>query len=99
MGTTQKTTPDNYFSLNEWTWQGTPFSVTIIERETFRLLYTIRPINQENLVLASHWVKDHNKLISLIKHLQEGLDNQDLNRAIGLWEEDMREPPSDTVPD
>ncbi|MHC4311247.1 MAG: hypothetical protein ACYSW3_02105 [Planctomycetota bacterium] len=57
-------------STREWTWQASPLAIRIIEKETYHLLYSIQPVTQENLVLASYWVEEHNKLI---EYMQETL--------------------------
>jgi hypothetical protein len=70
MGLTQKIAPEEYMSTREWTWQASPLAIRIIEKETYHLLYSIQPVTQENLVLASYWVEEHNKLI---EYMQETL--------------------------
>ena len=72
MGITRKTTPDEFDSNKIWTWDASPNSIRIVEKyPPYTLLYIIEPVTQENLVLASYWVADHNRLVDL---LMEGLD-------------------------
>lgn len=76
MGITRKTTPDEFDSNKRWTWDASPNSVRIIEEAPpYILLYTIEPVTQENLVLASYWVADHNRLVDELENLASALDN------------------------
>ncbi|MHA2201802.1 MAG: hypothetical protein ACXABN_18180 [Candidatus Thorarchaeota archaeon] len=67
MGLTQKIAPEEYMSTREWTWQASPLAIRIIEKETYHLLYSIQPVTQENLVLVSYWVEEHNRLIQFMR--------------------------------
>lgn len=77
MGITRKTTPDNFDSNKKWTWNASPNSIRIIEEmPPYILLYTIEPVTQENLVLASYWVEDHNRLVDLLDEMVTDLNTE-----------------------
>jgi hypothetical protein len=67
MRTIQRATHEDYLSIKEWTWQASPLAIRIIEKETYHLLYSIQPVTQENLVLVSYWVEEHNRLIQFMR--------------------------------
>jgi len=72
MGITRKLAPEEFQSIKKWTWNASPNSVRIVEEAPpYILIFVIEPVTQENLVLASYWVEDHNRLVDL---LMEGID-------------------------